>query len=539
MRGILAAGRDAILTISPEGARNVRRLVPDALLIFVMPPIDGGSRRPAAQPRVGVGGEHRAPSPRRGALDGGGGRLRSRGRQRDRATPTRRPSASGRSSRPRLAATRRAAPASDRSADEHRRRGRSASRSRRSPTVRSERSPTTFRPPSVIPRPGSLLLVPYGRRLALGYLMPGAPEAADGDRSGGRGGRLGADADARPAGARGRDRRLLPRADRHHGGGDASARPRVAPVAALARRGRRCAAGGAAGRRATRTDGSPMRRSSAARRARGRPAWVERAAPRRGPAARLVAAPARGERAPGARPARRSRAMPSPPRRAPVQRALLDALGRRRADLARARRGARHRTRRAPGAGTTARGPRPRRARLARRRSRPAGAPHRGGRRPRHQLADEQERARRRDPRSCARRRAAARGRRSLRQDRCLPRRDPRRARRRPLRDRARPGDEPGAAGRRSAARGDRRRAGRAALRALGGRATRRVVADPAWRGPRGGRHPDGSLRAGRLAGAHRRRRGARRRLQVGPDAPVRRAVGRPSPGAAVRARIS
>jgi guanylate kinase len=38
VRGILAAGRDAILTISPEGARNVRRLVPDALTIFVMPP---------------------------------------------------------------------------------------------------------------------------------------------------------------------------------------------------------------------------------------------------------------------------------------------------------------------------------------------------------------------------------------------------------------------------------------------------------------------------------------------------------------------
>jgi len=38
VRGILAAGRDAILTISPEGARNVRKLVPDALLIFVMPP---------------------------------------------------------------------------------------------------------------------------------------------------------------------------------------------------------------------------------------------------------------------------------------------------------------------------------------------------------------------------------------------------------------------------------------------------------------------------------------------------------------------
>jgi guanylate kinase len=38
VRGILAAGRDAILTISPEGARNVRKHVPDALLIFVMPP---------------------------------------------------------------------------------------------------------------------------------------------------------------------------------------------------------------------------------------------------------------------------------------------------------------------------------------------------------------------------------------------------------------------------------------------------------------------------------------------------------------------
>jgi guanylate kinase len=38
VRGILAAGRDAILTIDPQGARTVRRLVPDALLIFVKPP---------------------------------------------------------------------------------------------------------------------------------------------------------------------------------------------------------------------------------------------------------------------------------------------------------------------------------------------------------------------------------------------------------------------------------------------------------------------------------------------------------------------
>lgn len=38
VRGILAAGRDAVLTIDPQGARSVRRLVPDAVLIFVMPP---------------------------------------------------------------------------------------------------------------------------------------------------------------------------------------------------------------------------------------------------------------------------------------------------------------------------------------------------------------------------------------------------------------------------------------------------------------------------------------------------------------------
>ncbi len=38
VRGILAAGRDAIVVPDPQGARSIRGLVPDALLIFVMPP---------------------------------------------------------------------------------------------------------------------------------------------------------------------------------------------------------------------------------------------------------------------------------------------------------------------------------------------------------------------------------------------------------------------------------------------------------------------------------------------------------------------
>ena len=34
----LAAGRDAILPIDPQGARSIRRAIPEALLIFLMPP---------------------------------------------------------------------------------------------------------------------------------------------------------------------------------------------------------------------------------------------------------------------------------------------------------------------------------------------------------------------------------------------------------------------------------------------------------------------------------------------------------------------
>ena len=66
--------------------------------------------------------------------------------------------------------------------------------------------------------PGSLLLVPYGRRLALGYLLPGGSGGREPEQElkRGRGGRLGTDADARPARAGRGDRDLLPRADRHH-----------------------------------------------------------------------------------------------------------------------------------------------------------------------------------------------------------------------------------------------------------------------------------------------------------------------------------
>ena len=55
---------------------------------------------------------------------------------------------------------------------------------------------------------------------------------------------------------------------------------------------------------------------------------------------------------------------------------------------------------------------------------------------------------------------------------------------------------QPGAADRRPPRAADRRPAGRAALGALGRGATRRVVAHPARRGARRGRHPDGGLRA-------------------------------------------
>ena len=61
VRGILAAGRDAILTIGPQGARNVRRARARcaADLRHAADSIEDLDR-PASRTRLGVGGEHRA-----------------------------------------------------------------------------------------------------------------------------------------------------------------------------------------------------------------------------------------------------------------------------------------------------------------------------------------------------------------------------------------------------------------------------------------------------------------------------------------------
>ena len=102
IRGILRAGRDAILTIDPQGARDVRPAVPDALLIFVMPPSlealddrlshEARRMRPA---RPCAGTTRRTRSPPRPTT--------TRSWSTRPATWARRPNGSGRPSRPRRA----------------------------------------------------------------------------------------------------------------------------------------------------------------------------------------------------------------------------------------------------------------------------------------------------------------------------------------------------------------------------------------------------------------------------------------------------
>ena len=179
VRGILSAGRDAILTIDPQGGRSVRRRVPDALLIFVMPPsIDDLAARLAGRGSEDAASLARAPRGCR-TLDGGHRRLRLRHRQRDGAARSRRRSHLGDHpgrGAPGAAATHPGLkpPVADE--------GRAIRVAVDALADRPERTFSYRLPPELgDAAPGSLLLVPYGRRLALGYLMLGAAPPPEGE----------------------------------------------------------------------------------------------------------------------------------------------------------------------------------------------------------------------------------------------------------------------------------------------------------------------------------------------------------------------
>ena len=70
IREALARGQDLVLEIDWQGAQQVRRLYPDCVGVFILPPVGGGTR--AAHARARPGHRRRDPAP---AGERGGGNL--------------------------------------------------------------------------------------------------------------------------------------------------------------------------------------------------------------------------------------------------------------------------------------------------------------------------------------------------------------------------------------------------------------------------------------------------------------------------------
>ncbi len=78
----LAAGRDLVLVIDVQGARQVRARCPGTVGVFVLPPSLRGARAAAARPQQGFGRSHAAPVAHGAGRSGRVRRVRLRGRER-------------------------------------------------------------------------------------------------------------------------------------------------------------------------------------------------------------------------------------------------------------------------------------------------------------------------------------------------------------------------------------------------------------------------------------------------------------------------
>ena len=77
----IAAGNSVLLEIDIQGARSVRRAMPEATLVFLLPPTLGRTRAPARRPRHREPGRAAAPTRDREGRTGGRRRVRSPGRE--------------------------------------------------------------------------------------------------------------------------------------------------------------------------------------------------------------------------------------------------------------------------------------------------------------------------------------------------------------------------------------------------------------------------------------------------------------------------